>query len=61
MDIDKKLTLTIQEASEYSGIGINTIRRISNGDDCPFVLYVGNKRMIKRRVFEKYLEEQYSI
>lgn len=29
--------------------------------DCPFVLWVGNRRMIKRRIFDEYIEQMYSI
>lgn len=57
----EKLNLTLKEASVYSGIGINKLREISEGDDCDFVIWVGSKRLIKRKEFEKYLNKQYSI
>lgn len=57
----KKTNLTLNEASEYSGIGINKIREITNEEDCNFVLWVGTKRLIKRKLFDKYIEKQYSI
>lgn len=57
----EKLNLTVEEASEYSNIGVNKIREISNDDNCPFVLWIGNKRLIKRRKFDKYLEKAFSI
>lgn len=57
----EKLNLTIEEAAAYSNIGINKIREISNDDNCPFVLWVGNKRLIKRRKFDEYVERQFSI
>ena len=56
-----KTNLTLEETAAYSGIGINRIREISNNENCPFVLWVGNKRMIKRRLFDEYIERQYSI
>ena len=56
-----KTNLTLEETAAYSGIGINRIREISNDENCPFVLWVGNKRMIKRRLFDEYSERQYSI
>ncbi|MEF2817230.1 MAG: excisionase, partial [Ruminococcus sp.] len=28
---------------------------------CPFVLWVGNKRLIKRRQFDEYMSRAYSI
>ena len=29
---------------------------LTNPEDCPFVLWIGNRRMIKRRVFDEYIE-----
>ncbi len=57
----EKLNLTIEEAAAYSNIGINKIREISNKDNCPFVLWVGNKRLIKRRKFDEFVEKQFSL
>ena len=57
----EKLNLTVEEASEYSNIGVNKIRAISNDDNCPFVLWIGNKRLIKRRKFDEYIEREFSI
>ncbi len=57
----EKVALTLEEAASYSNIGINRIRDITNNENCPFVLFVGNKRLIKRKPFEKYLEQAYSI
>lgn len=57
----EKSTLTLEEASAYSNIGINKLREITNDDDCKFVLWVGNKRLIKRRLFEYYIENSFSI
>ncbi|MDE6364498.1 MAG: helix-turn-helix domain-containing protein [Lachnospiraceae bacterium] len=57
----EKSNLTVEEAAAYTGIGINKIREMSNGDNCPFVLWIGNKRLIKRRKFDEYVEKQFSI
>ena len=57
----EKANLTIEKAAAYFGIGENKLRSMTGGEDCAFVLWVGNKRLIKRRKFEKYLEDQYSI
>ena len=51
----------LEEAAAYSGIGINKLREITNEDKCKFVLWVGNKRLIKRRLFDCYIEQAYSI
>ena len=53
--------LTVEEAASYFGIGRDKIKEISNDDRCSVVLWVGTKRMIKRKKFEEYLEEMYSI
>lgn len=57
----EKPYLSLEEAAAYFGIGINKLRDMSNQTNCAFVLWNGSKRMIKRRAFEKYLEESFSI
>lgn len=57
----QKVNLTIKEASALFGVGENRIRQITDDEDCPFVLWVGTKRLIKRKLFESYIEKQYSI
>jgi len=57
----EKANLTVEEAAAYSGIGLNKIRELSNDEQCPFVLWVGNKRLIKRKKFDAYIEKAYSI
>ncbi len=57
----KKCLLTIQEASAYSNIGTCKIRELANEKDCQFVLYVGNKKLIKREPFEEFLKQSYSL
>lgn len=57
----EKSNLTLKEAAEYFGIGINRLKEITNDDNCEFVLWVGSRRMIKRKIFEKYIEKLYSI
>lgn len=50
-----KLALTIREAAEYSNIGINKIESMLRTPNCPFVLYVGTKKLVKRKEFEDFL------
>ena len=57
----EKSNLTLEEAAAYSGIGINKIREISNAKDCDFVLWVGNKRLIRRQRFDQFINRSYSI
>jgi len=59
--VSEKIALTVEEASQYSNIGLNKIRELCNQNNCSFVLFVGNKRLIKRKAFEKYIEQAYSI
>lgn len=49
--ISQKLNLTIKEASIYSNIGINKIDSMLRAPNCSFVLYVGNKKLVKRKEF----------
>lgn len=57
----EKITLTLEEAALYSGIGINRIRELTNSPRCNFVMYVGRKRLIKRKEFEKYILNQVEL
>lgn len=57
----QKEMLTLSEAAALFGIGINRIRDMTNDEHCSYVLFVGGKRLIKRRLFLEYLEEAYSI
>jgi excisionase family DNA binding protein len=57
----EKSTLTLEEAAAYSGIGMGKIRELSNDEKCRFVLWVGKKRLIKRRLFDQYIESCYSV
>ncbi len=57
----EKTNLTLEEAAAYSGVGINKLRSISDEKNCPFVLWVGSKRLLKRRLLDAYLESEYSI
>lgn len=53
--IYQKVTLTIREAAEYSNIGINKIDAMLKQPGCPFVLYIGTRKLVKRREFENYI------
>ena len=57
----EKATLTLEEAAAYSNVGVNRLREISDAENCNFVLWVGKKRLIKRKHFEAFLENSYSI
>lgn len=57
----EKSNLTLEEAAAYSGIGKNKLRELSDEKDCRFVLWNGNKRLIKRKELDKFTAESYSI
>ena len=59
--IHLKMTLTIKEAAEYSNIGINKIDSMLRMPNCPFVLYVGTKKLVKRREFEQFISQKITI
>ena len=61
VQIWEKSNLTLEEAAAYSGIGINKLRLLSDHEHCQFVLWVGSKRLIKRRKLDEYTEHMYSI
>jgi excisionase family DNA binding protein len=53
--IHRKMTLTIREAAEYSNIGINKIDTLLKQPHCPFVLFVGTRKLVKRQEFEEFI------
>lgn len=55
-----KMLLTLDEASKYSGIGINRMRSICK-ENPKLTLWVGNRRLVKRKELEKYLLNEYSV
>ncbi len=56
-----KVTLTIREAAEYSNIGINKIEYLLRQPHCPFVLYVGKRKLVKRKEFEIFISNKVTI
>ena len=57
----QKATLTIKEAAEYSNIGINRIDELLKMPTCDFVLYVGKKKLVTRKEFERFLSTTHII
>ncbi|MBD5552476.1 MAG: hypothetical protein HDQ96_15140 [Lachnospiraceae bacterium] len=57
----EKANLTIKEAAEYSNIGINRLEALLKKPNCSFVLYVGKKKLVKRREFEFFLSRTLEI
>ncbi len=59
--IPLKLNLTIKEAAEYSNIGINRLESLLREPGCPFVLFIGTKKLVKREPFEEYLAKRAAL
>lgn len=57
----EKSNLTIEEAAAYSGIGRNKIRALTESETCAFVLWIGRKRLVKRRKFDEFIEKAFSV
>ena len=54
----EKYMLTLREAAEYFHIGEKKMRRIVDDNmDAKFLLENGNRIMIKRKLFEEYLDK----
>ena len=53
--------LTILEASDYTGIGINKLRRIAANSQSNLVIYVGSQKMFKRKNLDEYLDRTASV
>lgn len=56
--IHLKMTLPIKETAAYSNNGINKIDSMLRSPNCQFVLYVGSKKLVKRREFEQYISHK---
>ena len=59
--IEHKLALSIPEAAAYSGIGQNKIDKLLRTPNCPFVLFVGTKKLVKRKEFELFISSRTEI
>lgn len=55
-----KALLTVEETAHYTGIGLNKLRVIL-ADNPELSLWNGNRRMVKREKFEKFLENTYTL
>ena len=55
-----KLNLTLKEAALYSNIGINKLNSLTSDPDCTFVLFIGHKKLIKRKPFEDFINNEFT-
>lgn len=59
--VSEKYLLTMREASEYFSIGIKKMRRLAEDNIGRFAVYSGNRYLIIRTKFEKFIEESSAI
>lgn len=59
--IADKYALTIEEAAEYTNVGQHKLRELADNPKCTFVLYVGKKKLLKRKELEKFLDQQIEL
>ena len=52
----KKTAMTVNEASEYTGIGRNNLRKLIAWRKIP-VIRIGNKILIRSEVLDRFLRE----
>lgn len=56
--ISERYTLSVEEASQYFGIGEKRLRRIISEDpSAEYLLTVGNRTQFKRKKFERYIDD----
>ena len=61
IQIKDKINLSVKEASAYSGIGETKIRELLHEKGCTFLLKIGNKNLVKRKEFEKYIDNKHFL
>lgn len=62
INLKDKFCLNIKEAAVYFGIGERRLRDIlSSNREADFILWNGNKILIKRELFEQFLIDSYSL
>ncbi len=59
--INEKVLLSLSEASALTGICEDKLIEISNYPCCKFVIFNGNKRMLKRELLIEYLINETQI
>ena len=57
----ERSSLTIDQAAVYCGVGKDKLRELTDREECPFVLWVGSKRLIRRKKLDEYLDKAFSI
>ncbi|MBR1905298.1 MAG: transposase [Clostridiales bacterium] len=53
--IIEKIKIPIKQKNGYYNLGLHKLRELTNDEHCPFVLWNGNKRLIKRKALCSFL------
>ena len=61
ISIKDKVLITINEAAEYIGVGHTAIRKFIDGREDEFCVLLGNRKLIKREKFEKYIKNNVTV
>ena len=59
--VSEKYTLTIKEAASYFNIGTKKMRRLAEENTGRFSVFSGNKYLIIRKKFEKFIDDSSEI
>lgn len=61
MPVSEKYLLTIREAAVYFNIGIKKMRRLAENNLGGFAVFSGNRYLINRTKFERFIEQSSEI
>ena len=61
MPVSEKYLLTIREAAVYFNIGIKKMRRLAEDNMGGFAVFSGNRYLINRTKFERFIEQSSEI
>ena len=57
----EKVTLSLEEATAFTGLGRDKLVELADDPDCDFIIWVGRKRLYKRKKLEEFIEKAYSF
>lgn len=57
----EKVTLSLEEATAFTGLGRDKLIELADDPDCDFIIWVGRKRLYKRKKLEEFIEKAYSF
>lgn len=57
----EKTLLTVEEASKYTGIGTGKLYQLAEADMADCVIWVGKKKLFKRKKLEQFFDKAFSV